>query len=154
PDRELLDRFSRQRDDVAFGELVRRHSTLVLGVCRRILNQAQDAEDAFQATFLLLAQKAHSLGKQESISSWLYIVAQRVASKARVAAARRQRRESRVPVRDLLETRDEVSWREVRDVLDGELGGLPERYRAPLVLCYLEGKTQDEAAKLLGWTPG
>src|SRR5262249_5263947 len=131
PDRELLDRFSRQRDDVAFGELVRRHSTLVLGVCRRILNQAQDAEDAFQATFLLLAQKAHSLGKQESISSWLYIVAQRVASKARVAAARRQRRESRVPVRDLLETRDEVSWREVRDVLDGELGGLPERYRAP-----------------------
>src|SRR5262249_35622519 len=130
----------------------RRHETLVMSVCRRILDQAPDAEDAFQATFLLLAKKAGSLGKQESVASWLHAVAQRVAAKAKVARARRLRHENRAAVGEALETRDDVSWREIRALLDEELGRLPEHYRAPLLLCYLEGKTQEEATRQLGWT--
>src|SRR6516165_3077518 len=89
-DRELLERFSQQHDEAAFADLVGRHGTLVLGVCLRVLKQTQDVEDAFQATFLLLAQKAGSLGRQESVANWLYGVAQRVATNARIAAERRR----------------------------------------------------------------
>jgi len=151
-DRELLERFSEHRDEAAFCELVRRHETLVMGVCQRILGQTQDAEDAFQATFLLLAKKAQTIRSVESVASWLYGVAQRVAAKAKVAAARRRRRESRAAISDISVIRDHVTWKELKEILDRELGRLPEKYRAPLLLCYLEGKTQDEAACLLGWT--
>jgi RNA polymerase sigma factor (sigma-70 family) len=153
-DRELLERFLQHRDEAAFTDLVHRHGTLVLGVCHRVLGQAQDAEDAFQATFLLLAQKAGSVRKQESLASWLFGVAQRVAGNVKIAAARRRRHEARAAVSDAQETCDDVTWREVKAVLDEELGRMPERYKAPLLLCYQEGKTQDEAARLLDWTPG
>jgi len=152
-DRELLQRFCQDRDEAAFAELVRRHGTLVLGVCRRVLQQSQDAEDAFQATFLLLAQKAASVRKQESLASWLYGVAQRVAGNAQIAAQRRRRRERAAAIFDRHDAQDDVRWQEVRSVLHEELGRLPERYRAPLLLCYLEGLTQEDAARQLGWTP-
>src|SRR5262249_47080135 len=137
-DRELLERFSQHHDEAAFGGLVRRHETLVMGVCRRILGQAQDAEDAFQATFLLLAKKAASIRNKESVASWLYAVAQRTAAKAKVTASRRRRHESRAVVSDIQVIRDNVTWKEIKEVLDDELGRLPEYYRAPLLLCYLE----------------
>src|SRR5688500_15794063 len=114
PARELLERFCRGGDEGGFGELVRRHRPPVLGACRRVLAQAQDAEDAFQATFLLLAQKAGSLRKQESVASWLFGVARRVAARARAAAACRRRHESQAVARDPVERRDDLSWREVR----------------------------------------
>jgi RNA polymerase sigma-70 factor (ECF subfamily) len=154
-DRELLRRFVAAGEEAAFAGLVRRHGPMVLGVCRRVLDDLHDAEDAFQATFLVLAQKAGSVRKQDSLASWLYGVAFRVARKARAAAALRRRVEER-PVEHVSppDPATEAAWRELRPVIDEELSRLPEKYRAPLVLCYLEGKTNDEAARLLGWTKG
>jgi RNA polymerase sigma factor (sigma-70 family) len=154
PDQQLLGRFVSARDEAAFTELVRRHGALVRGVCERILRHAQDAEDAFQATLLVFARKAHAIRKQESVGSWLYGVAYRIAQKAKMNAAARHRHESRVAVPTLVQPPADVSWREFGQILDEELERLPEKYRAPLLLCYLEGKTQDEAARQLGWTPG
>jgi RNA polymerase sigma factor (sigma-70 family) len=154
PDRELLEHFLTQGDEAAFATLVRRHGAMVLGVCRAVLHQQQDAEDVFQATFLVLARKAASVRKREALASWLHGVARRLALKLRARAARR-------PILtngnlDLLQARpmDDLTWRELRLVLHKELDRLPERYRSPLVLCHLEGKTQDEAAHELGWTSG
>src|SRR5262249_46174127 len=147
PDRELLERFSRQHDEAAFTELVRRHGALVLGVCRRVLKQPQDAEDAFQATFLLLAQKAGSLAKKDAVANWLHGVARHVAARAKTAKLRQRRRESKAARSDVLEIQDDMTWKELKVVLDEELGRLPAHYRAPLLLCYLEGKTQEEAAR-------
>jgi RNA polymerase sigma factor (sigma-70 family) len=152
-DRELLERFSRYQDEAAFGELVRRHGTLVLEVCRRVLRHVQDAEDAFQATFLLLAQKAGSLGKVVSVAGWLFGVARHVAARAKTGAQRRRRHEISAALKAAQETQEEVTWKELKAALDEELGRLPEHYRTPLLLCYLEGKTQEEAARELGWTP-
>lgn len=149
----LLTRFLTQHDQAAFSELVRRHGPVVLGVCRRHLPNAQDAEDAFQATFLILAQKASSVGKRESVGSWLYGVALRTALKARTAAARRRAHEREASAMAPVEPPN-ASWDELRPLLDGELGRLPEKYRAPVILCYLEGKTNEEAARLLGWPVG
>jgi RNA polymerase sigma factor (sigma-70 family) len=152
PDHQLLQRFVAQQDEGAFEALVLRHGSMVLGVCRRVLRHEQDAEDAFQATFLVFARKAGSIRKQGSLSSWLHAVAQRVAGKARAAALRRaarEREERPVTEEGNLEV---VTWRELRAVLDAELPRLPEEWRAPLVLCYLEGQTRDEAAQRLGWT--
>jgi RNA polymerase sigma factor (sigma-70 family) len=115
------------------------------------LKHTQDAEDAFQATFLVFARKAGSIRKRASVSSWLHGVAYRIARKVRTVAARRTVQESRERDRPRQEGLDEITWRELREVLDTELEQLPERHRAPLVLCYLEGKTQDEAAQELGW---
>jgi len=151
-DRELLERFAQHRDQTAFGDLVRRHETLVMGVCRRILDRAPDTEDAFQATFLLLAKKAASIRKKESVASWLYAVAQRIALKAKVTAARRHRHERLAATTDAVEVREDVTWKELKSVLDAELRLLPEHYRAAVLLCYWEGKTQEEAARQLGWT--
>jgi RNA polymerase sigma factor (sigma-70 family) len=156
PDQDLLRRFAAARDEAAFAQLVQRHGPMVLGVCRRVLNDPHAAEDAFQATFLALARRPAGIRKHASVGGWLHRVAYRAAQRERFAAARRQARERQAPVaagpeRDPLA---ELSWREVSVVLDAELQALPDRFRAPLVLCYLEGMTRDEAARHLGWSAG
>jgi RNA polymerase sigma factor (sigma-70 family) len=123
---------------------------MVLDVCRSVLGNEQDAEDAFQATFLILAQKAGTIRKKASVGSWLYGVAYRTARQARLRSARRQRHESACPRRNAAFPPDDPSWREVQQLLHAELSRLPERYRAPLVHCYLEGKSQEDTARLLG----
>src|SRR5262245_41697898 len=148
-DHHLLQQFTDQRHEAAFGTLLRRHGPMVLDVCRSVLGNEADAEDAFQATFLILARKAASIRKTGSVGSWLHGVAYRTALKARFQLTTRQQNEARAPARTLTEP-DDLSWREVRQVLHEELAGLAERYRLPLVACYLEGKTQDEAAAQLG----
>ena len=154
-DSELLQRFAEQHDGAAFAALVERHGPMVLGVCRRVLGNEQDAEDAFQATFLVLARKAASLQRQEAVGPWLYRVAYHLALKARTAAARRTARESHAGQRTApSDPVSEMTLREARELLDEELTRLPERLRAPLVLCCLEGATRDEAARQLGWTLG
>jgi RNA polymerase sigma factor (sigma-70 family) len=152
PDAELLERFTLRREEAAFTALVRRHGPLVLGVCRRVLHNHHDAEDAFQATFLILARKARAITKQESVAGWLYQVAYRTALRARARAAGRQAREGRVVPRPAGDLLGEVTGREVFAVLDDELHQLPPRDRAPLVLCYLQGRTRDQAARQLGWS--
>jgi RNA polymerase sigma factor (sigma-70 family) len=126
----------------------------VLAVCRRVLGDAHDAEDAFQATFLVLARKASTIRRQESVGSWLYGVAYRVAGKLRTEMGRRRSLERRAPLRPEVAPTADVTWRELCAVLDEELNRLPEKQRAPLHLCYLEGLTQDEAARQLGWSRG
>ncbi len=153
-DRELLERFASGHDEAAFAALVERHGPMVLGVCRRALGDAHDAEDACQATFLVLARKADSVRKAASLGSWLHGVACRVAAGLRREQARRRRRERGAGRRAPADPCAELAWREVQAALDEELGRLPERYRAPLVLCYLEGSTRDEAARQLGLSVG
>jgi RNA polymerase sigma factor (sigma-70 family) len=151
-DAELLERFVRHRDEAAFAALVQRHGPMVLGVCRRVLKDAHDAEDACQAAFLVLARRAGSVRNRGSVGSWLYGVAYRAAANLRRQVARRRGRE--VPAVDVGQSPPEVSWREVQALLDEELRALPERFRAPLLLCCLEGRTRDEAAQELGWSLG
>jgi RNA polymerase sigma factor (sigma-70 family) len=154
-DAELLCRFVATGEEEAFTGLVRRHGAMVLGVCRRVLGDVHDAEDAFQATFLVLARRAVAIRKRESLASWLYGVAYRVSLKARSAASRRpQAGDQAAEPASMADPVAESAWRELRPVIDEELSRLPEKYRAPLVLCYLEGKTNEEAAQLLGWTKG
>jgi RNA polymerase sigma factor (sigma-70 family) len=153
-DSQLLKRFAGQRDPVAFAALVRRHGPMVLAVCRRVLCSAHDADDAFQATFLVLVRKAGAIARPELLGNWLYGVAYRVAVKARANAARRSEHEKRAPVKAWVDPVMEATAREERSVLDAELHHMPEQYRAPLVLCYLEGKTNAEAARMLGWPTG
>src|SRR5262245_46039862 len=141
PDAQLLARFIAQRDEEAFAGLVERHGPMVFGVCRRVLGDTPDAEDAFQAAFLVLARRARSVSRPELLGNWLYGVAYRTALKARADAARRRARERQVPAVDVAESADEAARRDLRRVLDEELHRLPDRYRAPLVLCYLEGHT-------------
>jgi RNA polymerase sigma factor (sigma-70 family) len=149
-DQELLDRFTGRHEEAAFEALVRRHGPLVLGVCRRVLHNWHDAEDVFQATFLVLARKADSVGRGGSVGSWLYQVAYHMALKARKQAANRKKREERTGPRPEPDPLADVSGRELLGVFDEELQNLPETQRASLVLCYLEGKTRDEAARQLG----
>jgi RNA polymerase sigma factor (sigma-70 family) len=151
-DRQLLHRFARQRDEEAFAALVRRHAALVFGVCHRILFSTQDAEDVFQATFLVLARKAASTHWRESIGNWLYEVAHRLAMKTRSDIVRRHIHEKQAADRGKIEVRPEETWQELCGVLDEELRRLPERYRQPLLMCYLEGQTRDQAARRLGWS--
>jgi RNA polymerase sigma factor (sigma-70 family) len=150
PDHELLRRFSRARDEAAFLGLLRRHGPMVLHVCRGVLGQEADAEDAFQATFLVLAQKAGTIRKIASVGSWLHGVAYRTALKAQAERAKRRKHEGHPPGQKESEGSDDLTWREVRQVIHAELSGVSEPYQTPLVLCYLEGKTQDEAARTLG----
>jgi RNA polymerase sigma factor (sigma-70 family) len=153
PDQELLERFVRHADEAAFAALVQRHGPMVLRVCHRVLHDAHDAEDAWQATFLVLARKATSVRKQASIGSWLHGVAFHTAANLRRHLTRRQARERATADRSPA-ANTETTWREVQLALDEELQRLPEQLRAPLLLCYLEGKTRDEAARELGWSPG
>jgi RNA polymerase sigma factor (sigma-70 family) len=152
-DRELLARFA-AGEQAAFAALFRRHAGMVLGVCRRVLAGEQDAEDACQATFLLLSRKAAAGRWQPSVANWLYLTARRVARNARVTAERRARREQAAAVREAVQPVDRMTGRELLAVLDEELERLPPRYREPLVLCYLQGLTRDEAAAQLGVLPG
>jgi RNA polymerase sigma factor (sigma-70 family) len=152
PDQQLLQRYTSQHEEAAFETLVRRHGPLVLGVCRRVLHNLHDAEDAFQATFLILARKADSIHKQQSLGSWLYQVAYHAAFKAKVRDENRAKRERQVLQREAADPLAEVTGRELFTVLDDELQRLPERWRAPLVLCYLQGKACNEAARSLGWS--
>jgi RNA polymerase sigma factor (sigma-70 family) len=148
-DAELLKRFVRHRDQDAFQLVVRRHGPMVLQVCQRVLHNRHDAEDAFQATFLILASKAASVGKPDLLGNWLYGVAYRTALKARAGAARRKAHEKQAPPPAPPEPALAVAWREVLLVLDEEIHCLDERHRAALVLCYLEGHTHEEAARRL-----
>src|SRR4051812_22626969 len=149
-DRDLLARFVADGDQAAFAAVAARHSGMVFGVCRRTLPRAADAEDACQAVFLLLAEKAARIRWQAWAAGWLYRAARGVARTARVAAERRARRESRAAVPESVAPADAMTGRELAAILDEELGRLPPRYRDPLVLCCLEGLTQDEAAGRLG----
>jgi RNA polymerase sigma factor (sigma-70 family) len=149
PDAELLHRFAANHDETAFAVLVQRHGALVLGVCRRLVANTQDAEDAFQATFMVLARKASGKHWQASVGGWLYAVAYRVASRIR-ANSRRLPLESRMSHRAPTDPLSEITGRELLQVLDDELNRLPEKYRTPLVLCYLQEATRDEAARRLG----
>jgi RNA polymerase sigma factor (sigma-70 family) len=153
-DSQLLEQFASRQDEAAFAALVKRHGPMVLAVCRRVLRDTNDADDAFQATFLVLVRKAASLMKPELLGNWLYGVAYRVAIKARANAARRSEYERRARAMPLVDPLLDVTGRELRTVLDAEMSRLPEKYRAPLVLCYLEGKTNEEAARQLGWPTG
>jgi RNA polymerase sigma factor (sigma-70 family) len=153
-DGHLLDRYIRHRDAAAFGALVQRYGPLVLGVCQRVLQDSHDAEDAFQATFLVLMRRAASLDRRGPLGNWLYGVAYRTALKARTRAARRRAYERQVVDTQATDALEETMWADLRPVLDEELSQLPEKYRAPLVLCCLEGKTHQEAASALGWPSG
>ena len=150
-DGQLLGQFLSRRDEAAFAALVRRHGPMVLGVCRRILGNDADAEDAFQATFLVLVRKAASLAARPVLGDWLHGVARRTSLGARRLAARRQAKEQAM-------ARVEARGGGVRDdwlpLLDEALGRLPEKYRLPIVLCDLEGRTRREAAERLGWPEG
>jgi RNA polymerase sigma factor (sigma-70 family) len=148
-DGQLLERFLAAQEEAAFAALVRRHGPLVLGVCRRLLRGRADAEDAFQATFVVLFRRARSLDRRGSLAGWLYTVAYHVALRARAAAARRRLQERRVAEMPQAECPAEAVWRDLQPVLDDELNRLPEKYRAPVLLCYVEGKTNEEAGRLL-----
>ncbi len=152
-DQELLERFIACRDEAAFAELVKRHGPVVLSVCRSVLRHQQDAEDAFQATFLVLARKAASTRRPAVVGSWLHGVAYRLAHKARQQAVRRRQHERQTAERTPAATvMDDWTWGELRAVLHEEIERLPEKYRLPLLLCYWEGLTQEEAARRAGWT--
>jgi RNA polymerase sigma factor (sigma-70 family) len=151
-DHQLLERFVVQRDGAAFAALMERHGPMVLAVCQRALNDEQLAEDVLQATFLILARNAAAIRNRQSLGSWLHGVALRLARKAKADAARAGRGDTRPDHEPPPCPAVEASWREVRQILDEELQRLPENYRLPLVLCYLEGRTRDEAAAELGWT--
>jgi RNA polymerase sigma factor (sigma-70 family) len=153
-DAQLLQRFVADGDDAAFAALVRRHGPLVWGVCRRVLHDWHAAEDAFQATFLILARKAATVTKRTAVAAWLYRVAYHAATRARVRADRQQRRERLARASATPDPLIEVTGRELLAALDEEVQRMAERYRAPLVLCYLEGRTRDEAAQALGWSLG
>jgi RNA polymerase sigma factor (sigma-70 family) len=151
-DGELLKRFTDSRDEDAFAILVQRHGPMVLTVCRSILRSWHDAEDAFQATFLVLARKAASIRQAESLASWLYGVAYHVAVRARAKTVRRRAREPRLEQMPSSDPLLDMTGRELQQILHEELHKLPDKYRSPLVLCYLQGKTQEEAARQLHWT--
>src|SRR5262249_4781437 len=148
-DEQLLADYLARRSDEAFAALLGRHGPMVLNVCRRILHDAHAAEDVFQATFLVLADRAGAIHRRASLAGFLHGVAYRLAVRAR-----------RRPVQGLpaavcdkaVGPVEGLAWQEMLGILDHELSQLSERYRAPLVLCYLEGRTQDEAARQLGWS--
>jgi RNA polymerase sigma factor (sigma-70 family) len=168
PDQDFLRRVADGKDEAAFEVLLQRHGPMVLRVCRSVLHDPHAAEDAFQATFIVLFRKASSVRKLRSVGSWLYKVAYRAAVRARGAAARRKLREAHgatppsrpQPARQArsaagaADPLDDVTWQELQAILHEELQRLAEKYRAPVVLCCLEGKSRDEAAAQLGWSLG
>jgi RNA polymerase sigma factor (sigma-70 family) len=153
-DGQLLECFVSRREPAALGALVRRHGPMVWGVCRRALGDQHDAEDAFQATFLVLVRKAASLHPRATVGNWLYGVAHQTALKARATRAKRKSRER--PMKDVPEpaATDPDLWSDLRPLLDQEVSRLPEKYRAVFVLCELEGRAVREAARQLGLPQG
>src|SRR5262249_36367261 len=145
-DGQLLERYLTRRDEDAFEALVDLHGPMVLGLCRRMLRDPRDIEDAFQATFLVLVRKAPAIRDRDLLSSWLYGVAYRVARRARTRTLRRRDREAPVDELEVAAEPEPMDGSEVASMLDQELSRLPERYRAPLVLCYLRGRTHEQAA--------
>jgi RNA polymerase sigma factor (sigma-70 family) len=153
-DADLLRRYVATRDESAFAALVKRYGPLVLGLCWRLLRHRQDAEDAFQAAFLVLARKAGAIRKSESLAGWLHRVAFRAATRLRAARSRRLARQA--PLADVpqADSAEELTVRETQRALEEELNRLADRYRAPLLLCCVQGRTRDEAAQQLGWSLG
>jgi len=150
-DRALVEQFLARRDEAVFGAIVRRHGAMVYRVCWRVLGQPQDAEDAFQTTFLLLAQKLGAVRNRDSLASWLHGVAHRVALQVKGRAAKRRRLEPRATIIHVERPAD-LSAVELLAALDRELCKLPDKWRLPLILCYLEGRTQEASAGQLGWS--
>jgi RNA polymerase sigma factor (sigma-70 family) len=153
PDEQLLDLFVRLRDETAFEALLHRHGPLVFGVCRKLLYNVHDAEDAFQATFLILARKASSVAPRSLVGHWLYGVACRVAARARKIALRRSREQSGADLADAPAAAEKADT-DLAVLLHEEVQRLPDKYRRPVVLCHLEGKTNEEAAHQLQWPVG
>ena len=153
-DSELLDAFLSRQDATAFAALVQRHGPMVLNVCHRVLHQREDAEDAFQATFLILARKAASVRKRPALASWLYGAASRMALSIKRAAARRRSHEGRARAMTPTNPCADLAWREVQVVLEEEIQKLAEKYRTVFVLCCLESKPRAEVARLLGLKEG
>jgi RNA polymerase sigma factor (sigma-70 family) len=151
-DRQLLERFARQHDEAAFAQVVRRHGPMVLGVCRRLLGRQHDAEDVFQAAFLVLARKAATVRWQDSAGGWLFQVAHHLALKMK--ADTKRRRTEALPDMAGPDPGTDRHDTELHSILDEELGRLPEKYRLALLLCCYEGKTRAEAARQLGWKEG
>jgi RNA polymerase sigma factor (sigma-70 family) len=148
-DAELLRRFAIDRDEAAFYAIVRRHGAIVLDVCNSVLKNRADAEDAFQATFLTLALRANAIRDPSVLAAWLHGTAHRIALKARTAAARRRRHEGRVaPIGE--SPAIDLTWTEARQAIHDEVQRLPAAERIAIVLCYLQGRPQDETARLLG----
>jgi RNA polymerase sigma factor (sigma-70 family) len=152
-DGNLLDSYIARRDESAFEALVCRHGPMVFGVCRRILGNEADAEDAFQATFLVLVRKARSIQPRENVGSWLHGVAHNTALNAKSMIRKRRSKEREAGMKPMPAGAEEV-WGQVQDLVDGELARLPEKYRLPIVVCDLEGKTIKVAASQLGWPQG
>ena len=154
---KLLERFVSGRDEAAFSALVARHGPMVLGVCRRLLRDESDVDDAFQATFLVLVRRAGAIRRRELLGHWLFGVAVRVARRARTLAARRRFREptglQTALIHPQTDPEPDESF-ELRAVIDQELARLPRSLRSPVILCYLEGLTHDEAARQLNWPVG
>jgi RNA polymerase sigma factor (sigma-70 family) len=152
-DAELLERFVRDRDEQAFEALVRRYGRVVRGACRRALRGGSDVDDAWQATFLTLACKAAAIGDARALGAWLHKVAVRIARRVRADAARRTWHETNGGVLRPYVRPDEVFLQaaraDLRAVLDEAIDRLPPKYRVPVILCYLEGKTNEEAAAIL-----
>jgi RNA polymerase sigma factor (sigma-70 family) len=153
-DRQLLEAYVRRRDEAALAVLVQRHGPMVWGVCRRVLQDHHEAEDAFQATFLVLVRKAASIASPELLAGWLYSVAHHTALRARATAAKRKTREKQVTDMPEPAVNETDAWQDVQPVLDQELSLLPDKYRVVIVLCDLEGKTHKEAARQLGCPEG
>jgi RNA polymerase sigma factor (sigma-70 family) len=153
-DGRLLQAYVSRRDEAALAALVRRHGPMVWGVCRRTLHNYHDAEDAFQATFLVLVCKAASIASPALLANWLYGVAHQTALKARATAAKRGARERQVTQMPEPATAEEGLWNDLQPLLDQELSRLPDKYRVAIVLCDLEGKTRKEAARQLGVPEG
>lgn len=149
-DKELLQRFVGQRDEVAFAAIVQRHGPMVLRVALRTLHNEHDSEDVLQATFLVLSQKARMLRRPESLGSWLYGIAYRLALKSNAAAGERRNRERRVAATPVATPLAQMTLAEAQTILDEEICRLPEKFREPVVLCCLEGLARDEAAKQIG----
>ncbi len=152
-DAALLGEFVATRDEAAFAALVRRHGPMVLGVCRRVIGDPHLAEDAFQATFLVLARRAATVRPRHIVGHWLYGVAYRTALKARGAAARRMAKEKQVDAMPHPPVSLDEAWADLQPVLDAELARLPEKYRLPVVLCDLGGRTQRDVARELRLAP-
>src|SRR5262245_45380464 len=147
-DAELLTRYQSSRDEAAFAVIVRRHGPLVIAAARQLLTDPADVDDAFQAAWLMFVRESKSIRAGAALSGWLYRLAYRIAVRLR------QRQDKRRELGEARADEPDLSWREACGILHEELDRLPDKFRLPLVLCYLDGRSRDEAAKQLGWTEG